>query len=127
MREKVSIHDLPEMAQEIAFALGDDLQKTMEILEKWGGSRFAIPSATHPFHEDHPLVVKVGIEQARRLAQYFDGETIEVPMGAEVARKMMMFQALAEFTKGGVTAEQLARKYKVHRRTMHRWLKKASE
>jgi hypothetical protein len=126
MLKGLSIEDLPEMAQEIAHALDGDLEATMMIVKEHGGTRLCIPSASHDLHGEHPLVIKVGMKPAQLLAAYFSGETIEVPTGKKATEKMRRLQAISEHNWGGVSVDDLAKKYRVHRRTMFRWLKKPS-
>lgn len=65
---------MQRVVRELAKTIG--LADTIQIVRRWGGRDFSVPSAVD---EDHPLALTLGLESARRLVKAYGGQILQLP------------------------------------------------
>lgn len=85
---------LHKSLMDIAEHCGEDL--AVHLVARAGGQRLYVPASEY-LTDDHPLVVAVGLDAARRLAEHFAGERLEVPtsLAPSAARPRVLALAAA--------------------------------
>jgi hypothetical protein len=104
--------DLPPRAAELAEVIG--LAATLRLVEGWGGLRQYVPAPAH-LHADHPLVRQLGREAARRLAEHYAREKIDVPRCLSALRAARDRRIVAEHEQGA-SGRELAMRYQLTER-----------
>ncbi|GAB0056720.1 hypothetical protein SIID45300_01031 [Candidatus Magnetaquicoccaceae bacterium FCR-1] len=96
LNEQTPEHDdLPESLQEIADAIGRE--GAMHLVENCGGTRVFVP---RKMRVQHKLVTLLGFEQARKLSQYFGGETLTVVRNAQLLRRERNREIIRRYDAG---------------------------
>lgn len=74
---------LPESLQTIVRL--SDLTTALALVQKFGGQNFHFPSRKM-INEQHELAKLIGFNNLKQLCQYYDGDTIYLPLAAEYAQ-----------------------------------------
>lgn len=93
----------------------------VRLVMEFGGRRLSVPVKMRP---SSPFWSKLGPIAAKALAKLFGGEDITVPTGSKASEKQRRRQVrnylLAQRDPSKVSKNDLAEKFKVHRRTVQR-------
>ena len=111
-QEHEGVSDLPGVLAEIAEIAGRDA--AMELALKLGGEALYVPRPAR-LDPDHRLVVVVGFEASVRIAERFQGETIDVPLAR---RELALWMAAR-----GATRREIARRLGRQVRTVRRYFR----
>jgi len=114
---EIDINDLPESLQEMVDVIGFDA--VMKLVSKFGGTRIRIPAKPRSVHRDHPLSRVIGIDAARQLREFYDGEELCIPKIATALRAIRNREILRLHHEEGWPAHRIARKYDLHEMTIY--------
>lgn len=98
---------LPATAAELAEVIG--LAALTALVECRGGTVLHVPQP-HYLRDDHPLVLALGWNAARTLADHYQRERIDVPRCVEAVRAARDAE-IHRLTEEGWSARQLALRY----------------
>lgn len=114
---------LPDSMREIAELVG--VEGVLALIERWGGVWVHVP---HPdnLHAAHPLVLALGAEPARRMAERYPGERVEVPIGHGYAAALLAAEVAAA-TDRGESEAQIARRLGITARWVRELRRRARE
>ncbi|MBF0424313.1 MAG: hypothetical protein HQL66_00630 [Magnetococcales bacterium] len=111
MTDAIDLSALPERLRELVELIGVDA--TLVLAQEWGGS--CLPSLRQ-LPPDHPLMVRLGPEVVGKLADYFGSEWPYIPSGAAHLRRLRDREIRAVYDAGGISADGLARRYRLSNR-----------
>ena len=72
------------------------------------------------------LASLIGVENTMKIVDHWGGGYIVIPMCADLKREDTILEAQKLYDGGGYTQRTLAMRFKVSRRTIATWLKKAA-
>ena len=109
---------LPALLAEIAAATS--VGAAMKLVSDFGGTRVYVPQK--PSAESR-LAKSIGVRQARAVARHYGGQHLEIPMLSAAGRARAV-EATAALLRDGLSHEEVARRLRVHRKTVQRRAKK---
>lgn len=105
---------LPESLQTIVRLT--DLGTALTLVKKFGGTNLHFPPLKL-VNERHELAITIGVNNLRQLAQYYEGDTVYIPLAAHYVQYLRDEKIKQDSKKLSTT--ELARKYKVS----DRWIR----
>lgn len=103
---------LPQSLQAIVELIGT--APAIALVERYGGIRCCVP---HTVTRDHALAQCIGLKAARRLAEEYGGETLELPLAIQALRHLRD-QEIIRRLEDGESASKLAREFNTTRRNI---------
>lgn len=97
-------------------------QSTIRLVRAKGGRDIKIPYASN-LSDEHWLVMTVGIEEAKKLCEYFKGTTLKLPIEINALIQLRNDAIVVDFNRG-VSISELARNYQVDRKLIQNILDK---
>ena len=113
-----TVPQLPPLLSEIAEATS--VGAAMKLVSDFGGTRVYVPRKPP---KNSPLTKSVGARNAAAIARLYGGEHLEVPL-LSAASRARAIEATAQLLGQGYSHEQVARKLRIHRKTVQRRAKK---
>lgn len=107
---------LPGLLRDVADAF--DEETALRLARELGGRYVYLPRAAR---RDHPVARAVGVQVLRFLIERHDElARIVIPKGPDQDRRLRA-RLIAEMTRAGRTADEIAAATGVHVRTVHQW------
>ncbi|NCJ06658.1 hypothetical protein GS597_09095 [Synechococcales cyanobacterium C] len=97
----------PPIVQHLRRLLTD--AELLLFLQNYGGQRIYIPKCESALTSDHPLVQAIGLKGAQRLVGAYRGDTLVVPRGQAMFRRLRDKRICEEYLC--TTAAELASRY----------------
>lgn len=106
-----------EILTTLADLIGKDL--TMLLLARRGGEEVYIPTPGG-LTPDHWLSLTVGFDAAMKVAGYYQGVKISLPLGPESGSRNALHRAVRESAAAGASVNEIVRATGIHSRTVRR-------
>ena len=106
--------DWPASMIELADVL--DVATTQKLMTEYGGRRIYVPS--RPPMAQHRLSRLLGLEQARRLSEFYGGDEIVFSLGTATKRRLRNAEIIRRFD-AGETVSELALAYELTTRMLY--------
>ena len=107
---------MTDMIKELKGLIGPDA--TLRLLSRFGGLQVYIPKSPEP---DQELSLAVGLDEVRRLAATFGGESLELPVGRREIQGQRRLR-IVEMRQSGEPVQSIARKLGCSRRYIYQVL-----
>ena len=92
---------------------------TAKILEAKGGQEFYMPSPAS-LTPDHWLVEAVGLEDAAKVAEYYQQEKLSFPLGPDGGTRKALHKKVIDMTLAGLSVNVIVQETGLHCRTVRR-------
>lgn len=94
-------------------------EKTRLLLARRGGQEVYIPGPEH-LTPDHWLMLIIGSEAAMKIAHFYQGEKMTLPLGPDGGSRNALHKAVLESAAAGTSVNQIALATGLHARSVRR-------
>lgn len=108
----VKLENLPRSLQDLGEEIG--LEAVLKLVARYGGTEISTPKKVH---DDHPLVLLVGLPAAQYIASHWGGDNLYIPNLNRVKQKIRNIEIVRRFDQGEST-QKLALAFQVTSRTI---------